>query len=96
MKYLYSIALLNAAAYAACSQQTMQKYLGFAATNNKNVEDVADLGTRLGAYEKCIHEIDWMNQHATGVTFGENWPCDLTDDEKSRILGLRMPADADQ
>ena len=32
MNKLYTIALLNAAAYAGCSEATKKRYMGFAAT----------------------------------------------------------------
>ena len=95
MKSLYTVALLNAAAYAACSEQTKKKYLGFVAAFDKQIQDVEDLEKHLEAYDKCRKEIDWLNQHATGVTFGENWTCDLLEDEKARIMGIRLPEDAD-
>ena len=61
MNKLYTIALLNAAAYAKCSEATKQRYLGFAATNNKELKAVDELEVRLENYERCLREIDWMN-----------------------------------
>ena len=60
------------------------------------IKEGGELQGRLENYEKCLREIDWMNQHATGVTFGENWPCDLNADEKARLFGLRMDPDVEQ
>ena len=69
----------------------MQRYLGFAAMNNKDVEDVADLKERLGIYEASIDAIDMMNQQVVGVSFAENWTADLGDDEYEKLNGLIIP-----
>ena len=73
----------------------MQRYLGFAAMNNKDVEDVADLKERLGIYEENIDAIDMMNQQVVGVSFAENWTADLGDDEYEKLTGLIIPDDDD-
>ena len=74
----------------------MERYLGFAATNNKDVKDHDDLKERLGIYEENIDIIDMMNQNAVGVTFAENWTADLGDAALKKTRGLNAPANANQ
>ena len=71
----------------------MHKYLGFAASHNKNIKDLKDLESRLGTYEENIDFIDEMNKIANGgVTFAENWTADLGAAALNKIRGLNTPA----
>ena len=96
MKSLFTVALLNAVALSRSSHETMQRYLGFAASNNKDVKDEADLRERLGIYKDNIDTIDMMNQKAVGVSFAENWTADLGCKDLEKIKGLNIPDDADE
>ena len=61
MKYLFSLALLNAAVYARCSEETKRQYFGFAAMYEKDIKEVEDLEKRLTAFEKSSNKVNRMN-----------------------------------
>lgn len=47
----FSLALLSAAASAACSEQTKANFLGAAAAYDWDIKSVDDLGFRLEVYQ---------------------------------------------
>ena len=91
MKYLYSVALLSAAAVARCPEQAKKDYFGFAARFDISVKDTKDLEDRMANFERNNKIIKEMNLKAKGATFGPNPTMDMSDEDYKRQLGIRIP-----
>ena len=74
MKYLFTLALLNAAAMAKLRVSPGEEglFLGLTAQFNHSYEKMEDLEKALGAFQHNSATVNEMNSKAKGVTFALN------------------------
>ena len=65
--------------------------MGFTAEYGREYLNVEELEMRLEIFHTNRKEVQYMNQHAKGVTFALNDNYDLTNNEYRKKLGLKMP-----